>query len=173
MNNRPDIKLKQKGTERVIILFSSIFFIASIAFSIFSYLRSPEIIPIHFAADGTPNNYGSRITLFIIPVIATVLFFGLMALSRHPKMYNYPQKITADNAETIYRSGSRMMLALNGCLMLIFFLIELEMYRGIRNKHLPFHWWEFALITIVPVVVPILISGKQFAKKKQAPETRQ
>jgi uncharacterized membrane protein len=166
MNNRPDIKLTQKGTERVIILFSSIFFIASIAFSIFSYLRSPEIIPIHFAADGAPDNYGSRISLFIIPAIATVLFFGLKALSRHPKIYNYPQKITEDNAATIYRSGSRMILALNGCLMLIFFLIELEMYRGVRNKHLPFHWWEFALITIVPIVIPILISWKQFSKKK-------
>jgi uncharacterized membrane protein len=166
MNNRPDIKLTQKGTERVIILFSSIFFIATIAFSIFSYLRSPEIIPIHFAADGTPNNYGSRISLFIMPAIAIVLFFGLNALSRHPKFYNYTQKITADNAETIYRSSSRMILALNGCLMLIFFLIELEMYRGVRNKHLPFHWWEFAFITIVPIAIPIIISRKQFSKKK-------
>ena len=166
MSNRPDIKLTQRGTERVIILFSSIFFMASIAFSIFSYLRSPEIIPIHFAADGTPNNYGSRLTLFIIPAIAVVLFFGLNALSRHPKIYNYSQKITVDNAETIYRSGSRMILALNGCLMLIFFIIELEMYRGVRNRHLPFHWWEFAFITIVPIAIPIIISWKQFSKKK-------
>lgn len=166
MSNRPDIKLPQKGTERVIILFSSIFFIANVAFSIFSYLRSPEIIPVHFAADGTPDKYGSRSLFFIMPAIATVLFFGLNALSRHPKIYNYPQKITIDNAATIYRSGSRMILALNGCLMLIFFLIELEMYRGVRNKQLPFHWWEFALITIVPIAIPILISWKQFSKKK-------
>lgn len=167
MSNRPDIKLPQKGTERVIILFSSIFFIAGIIFSIFSYLRSPEIIPMHFTAGGTPDNYGSRTSLFIIPAISAVLFFGLNALSRHPKMYNYPQKITADNAETVYRSGSGMILALNGCLMLILFLIELEMYRGVRNKHLPFHWWEFAFITIVPIAVPVIFSWKQFPGRQK------
>jgi uncharacterized membrane protein len=166
MSSQPDITITRKGTERVIILFSSILFIANIAFSIFSYFRCPEIIPTHFAADGTPDQHGSKILLFLMPAIATILFFGLNALSRHPKIYNYPQKITEDNAEVVYKNGAKMMLALNGCLMLIFLLIELEMYRGARNKQLPFHWWEFAFIIIVPIVVPIVISWKQFSKKK-------
>lgn len=66
---------------------------------LFYHPQLPAKIPIHFAADGTPNGWdskGSLIALFFVALGINVLFYlpilSMRWLSEHPAMLNIPRK---------------------------------------------------------------------------------
>ncbi|WP_262149380.1 DUF1648 domain-containing protein [Chryseobacterium foetidum] len=79
---------------------STVFFIASIlllsfiwGFTIFSYSNLPEIVPTHFAVNGTVNGENHKNTIWFLPVIGSFLFLLLAGIPRNPEspMLNVPQ----------------------------------------------------------------------------------
>lgn len=65
------------------------------AVSAIQYPTLPQSIPTHFGFDGNADSYGSKLTLFTIPAIATALFFLLKYLSGNPDspLLNIPDKM--------------------------------------------------------------------------------
>lgn len=79
---------------------SAVFFVANIlllsficGYTVFSYSNLPEIVPTHFAVNGTVNGENHKKTIWFLPVIATFLFLLLTGLSRNPEspLLNVPQ----------------------------------------------------------------------------------
>jgi uncharacterized membrane protein YphA (DoxX/SURF4 family) len=62
-----------------------------------SWARLPERIPTHFDLWGLPNGFGPKSGIWTLPVIATVLYVGLTFVSRFPRTFNYPVKLTDEN----------------------------------------------------------------------------
>ena len=64
-------------------------------FSILEYFSLPERIPLHFDIDGKPDSDGSKITIFIGAVIATIIYFFSRFLSQNPdsKLSNIPAEM--------------------------------------------------------------------------------
>lgn len=75
-----------------------------------SYSRLPETIPIHFNLAGQADGWGPRSSIFVLVGICTVLTVGIVLLSRHPQIFNYPFEITGGNAQAVYREGERMLI---------------------------------------------------------------
>lgn len=92
------------------------------------FLCLPDIIPTHFNDSGKADNYGNKSGIFILPVLATILYLGLTQLSRHPRIFNYPLRITVDNARQQYTIATRMIRFLKLSVLVIFTLVILFTY---------------------------------------------
>ncbi len=46
-------------------------------YSLYCYKIFPESIPVHFNFSGEPDSYGSKLTLVLLPIISTFVFFVL------------------------------------------------------------------------------------------------
>ncbi|AEV17031.1 hypothetical protein TCCBUS3UF1_19930 [Thermus sp. CCB_US3_UF1] len=51
------------------------------AFTLFAYLRLPERIPVHWNAQGEVDRWGSRLEVFLLPLLLTLLVYPLLALA--------------------------------------------------------------------------------------------
>lgn len=83
----------------------------------------PDQVPRHFGADGLPTAWSGKGIVWLLPVIGLITFVKIAILSYFPHIYNYPTTVTAENAERLYRLGSRMMRLLNTILVYIFLYI--------------------------------------------------
>ncbi len=100
------------------------------------YTALPETIPIHYGIDGQPDGYGPRWTVWILPAIGLVTYIGLAILTRFPHIYNYPVKITAENAESQYRMVCRFIRVLNTVIAGLFTYLtfaDIQTALGVQN----------------------------------------
>lgn len=88
-----------------------------------SYNKLPEIIPSHFNPSGQPDDTSNKNFIFILPVIGTFVFFLLTVLQNYPYTFNYPVKITADNAMKQYTNAIKMIRYLKLIILVVFGLI--------------------------------------------------
>jgi Protein of unknown function (DUF1648) len=59
--------------------------------------RMPREVPTHFNGLGTPDAYGDKTELLIVPVIALFLYAMISTLSFFPQLFNYPVTVTDQN----------------------------------------------------------------------------
>ena len=163
MNSRPKIKVPltktDKFTEKLSLLL--LFFIW--AFTIFSYVKLPEIVPIHFDASGRPDSYGSKWTLFVLPLVASILYAGMSYLNKYPWIFNYMVQITEKNAESQYSAATRMIRVLKCSMMLIFGIIALYSYWTANGESDVAGWWFLPLILgiiFIPLIYLFVKSSK-------------
>ena len=93
--------------------------------TIWSLFYLPAIIPVHFNGAGTPDRYGEKGSLVVLPLVASVLFGVITALSKFPHILNYPTEITPANAPNHYRAAIRLMRGLKIVMVLLFLLLVL------------------------------------------------
>ncbi len=98
-----------------------------------------------------------------MPIIATLLYFGLTKLNQHPHTFNYINSITEDNAEQQYTIMTRMLRILKIALLIIFSYIILFTYlttigftNGLGVGFLPF--------TLGVALIPIIFYIRQSLK---------
>lgn len=84
------------------------------------YPNLPDIIPIHYGADGKADGFGAKHTIFLLPVVGVLLYVGLTYLNRYPHHFNYPHRITPENKEKSYRTAQSMISALKTLITIIF-----------------------------------------------------
>lgn len=73
----------------------------------------PDKIPIHFDLQGNADRYGSKSSLMWLALLSTCTVLGLILLSRFPHYFNYPTKITAENAAFEYQKGKTVIAIVN------------------------------------------------------------
>jgi len=57
----------------------------------------PERIPTHFLAAGAPDGYGPKAAIWFLPAISIFLYLLLTVVTRFPRSFNYPVKVTDEN----------------------------------------------------------------------------
>lgn len=120
------------------------------------YFQLPEIITTHYGIDGKPNDWGSKNSIFILPVISTILYIGLTILNRFPHIFNYPVKVTPDNFVQLYIRYTRIIRVMKLVIILIFIFIEWQVCKVEGDGALPV--WFMMLIIGVPVVLPVILA---------------
>ena len=93
-------------TLEVLGVLGVLFIVGSLAFS---WSSVPDTIPTHFNAAGQANAYGSKDTLFTLPAITVVLYVLLTVVGFFPYIFNFPWRITEQNAEAQYRLAHTML----------------------------------------------------------------
>lgn len=150
MTARPKIKPDLTGADRMLNAVGWAALLILWAMVLFNYNATPDTIPTHFNTAGEADAHGDKTTLLVVCAIATVLFIGLLILNRYPYLFNYTANITEDNAAAHYALATRMIRAMNICMMVIFIIVAFAMQNGHKN----FMGWLIASIafTLVPVV---------------------
>lgn len=73
------------------------------------YSDLPDTIPTHFNAAGEADDYGPKITIWLLPLIGLGLYVALTLINRQPQIFNYPVKITPENAGRQYQLATRLI----------------------------------------------------------------
>lgn len=152
-----------QGTDRLIEALCIGLIVGFWAFAWYAYSTVPEIIPTHFNASGKPDAEGSRSTIWILPAITTLSYILLVLFNRVPHIFNYPVKITEDNAAFQYGNATRMIRVLNLILIAMFFIIGVIMYRVAMGKM----EGTGTMVILVAVVLPIVPVFYYFNKARK------
>jgi hypothetical protein len=72
----------------------------------------PERVPVHFGPSGRVDAWGGRSSMLLLPLVGTTLYVVSTALERFPHIYNYPVRVTDQNAATLYLLGRKLVLGI-------------------------------------------------------------
>lgn len=163
MESRPQIPIQLTPRDRTVSFTSSVMFTATWIIPFMAITRLPEQVPVHFNAMNEADGYGSKASLFLLPVIATFVFVLLAVVGRKPEALNYPVPITNENASYQYLLATRILLVLRLVTMLIFATIELQIiHPGFHRAIGP--WFLPAAVAVIFAPVTYLVA-KSVRKK--------
>lgn len=129
------------------------------------YSTLPQTIPVHFNAHGNPDDFGSKATLLLLPIIATLIFTGLTTLNKYPHRFNYMVTITEQNAQQQYSAATRLMRYVKLAVVAVFSYILVFTYLNIKGIVHGLGGW-FLPIVVAAFCIPIGISI-WYTKKQQ------
>jgi len=142
--SRPNIKVKLQSFDHVVEAMGIIALIVLIALPFVYYSDLPDIIPSHFGASGKADGFSNKKFIWLLPILGTVMYYGMYRLNQYPHLFNFPQKVTEENAERLYTTASRMIRVLNVSIVCVFAIIThatiqtaLEKQNGLGSWFIP------------------------------------
>lgn len=155
MKERPKIKPQLSMMDKICEVITLAILLAIWICLIVNYSKLPETIPVHFNASGVADGFGEKKSIFSLPIVATVMFFGLFLLSRFPRILNYPKKITEENAYVQYLYATRLVRYLNFALVVIFGYLILASILNAQGSADGLGVW-FTPLMLVLLFVPLI-----------------
>lgn len=146
MTKRPKIKLQLTIIDRIFEIATLIILLMTWILIVVSYTKLPDIVPTHFNALGEVDDFGGKRSILTLPVIATVMYIGLIVLNQFPHIFNYPKNITEENAFIQYVYATRLVRYLNFIVVLIFGYFTLETIRNANGNMDGLGIWSLPLI---------------------------
>ena len=165
MEARPKLKLTLSPLDNTLELTGKIFLFFMWSLTLYIFIKLPTTIPTHFNASGKADNYGNKMTLLILPLIATIIYFAITQLNKQSHILNYMTTITKENAEKEYTGATRFLRFLKLVILLIFSLIILLtsfISSGVTDG---LGFW-FLPMTFSLLLIPTVVSISQSFKKK-------
>ena len=107
--SRPRIKLVWNGFDWAIEVLSISCLTVLLLITASNYGLLPDQVPNHFNWYGQPDSWTGRGSVWILPVVAFLLYGALTIINRFPYTFNYPVKITDENALRQYRIATRLI----------------------------------------------------------------
>jgi len=92
------------------------------SYTLLNFNKLPKIIPIHFGFDGMPDNFGSKYFIFLLPILALLLYFFLGYNVK--EINNYPVEITKENKDAQLVIGILAVKTIIAYVLFIFFTFQ-------------------------------------------------
>lgn len=159
MDTRPKIKLELSTSDKVVEIAGWLLVAATCVLVLGNYNRLPDVIPTHFDATGEVNAYGRKSAVLTLPLVSTALFLVLTILNKFPHLFNFPARITPDNALRQYTYATRLLRYLKLTLVLVFGLIAYHTIQIAVGNTPPKSTWflPFSLLLIFTPVVFFIV----------------
>ncbi len=153
--NRPKIRIEWQSADWLVegLAFSGLLLLFLLPAVYYADL--PEVIPQHFDGAGTADGFGPKSVMWWLPGIGLMLYLVLTVLNRMPHIFNYPVKITPENAERQYTLATRLLRALKTVVMILFAYLAWGMISVALNKTTGLHpvlLWGFILGILAALV---------------------
>ncbi|MGC4377831.1 DUF1648 domain-containing protein [Fictibacillus sp. Mic-4] len=129
MNKRPVLSIPKTALEKVLDAISILVIIATFCYLLYVWNDLPEQIPRHFDFAGRPDGWGTKRTIWIMPIVASVVFVFIFTLCKFPHVFNYPVEITEENAPRLYLLSRKMLCTINFEIVLFLSMILWEIIR--------------------------------------------
>lgn len=117
---RPNIKIPLQTTDWILEIIAVLGLVALIAYPLLQYGMLPETMPTHFNFAGEADAFGGKATIFTLPIIGVLLYFFFGFMGRFTHRFNYPVKITAENAAVQYSTSLKVMRILKAIILCFF-----------------------------------------------------
>jgi len=153
MNTNPKIKVKPTPFTKQLEIAN--YFLISVFWIVTSlaYKHLPDEIPTHYNGLGEVDAYGHKITIFLLPIIASILFIVLTITAKKPHTFNYSETITTENVDAHYKNAMRFMQTLNLFVLLIFIFIDYKTIQIAFNKSESLGVWFLPISGIIAVLI--------------------
>ena len=159
--SRPKINVEKNFVD-VCLEFMGLSVIALLWIIVFiKYDSMPQEIPMHYDIVGNVDRYGSRLDLFWIAGWATFMYVVIWFLAKFPHIFNYPIKITENNAESQYRLSLRLVRFLNLWVALIMFSITLLIVTGHNSYKAVSYITLSSVVGFVVVMIWYVVKAKR------------
>jgi uncharacterized membrane protein len=119
-SERPRIHIPLQSFDYLLEILAALGLLALLGLSTYYYGQLPEQVPSHFGPDGLPDKYGSKNSLWLLPILGSVIFVLMTYVNRRPDWFNYPVKITDENARSQYTMASRLIRVLKASVTILF-----------------------------------------------------
>lgn len=156
-NNRPKIQVPFQSIDIVLECISIALILIMWLLIIKEYSTLPETIASHFNANGEPDGYSNKTFIFLIPLIAIVMYLGLFILNRYPHIHNYMVNITEANALKNYRFSTKIVRVFNTLSMILFTYITYHIIESAKGQSLSMGSWYLPIVLGISVILPIWI----------------
>jgi len=159
--DRPVIKPGMEPIDWILEILAIITMLSFLGFMLYHYTSLPETIPTHFNAAGEPDAYGGKINLLLLPAIVLVVYSLLTLFSRIPEKFNYPVRITQQNARVQYTMGLRMIRIMKLGIAILFFIIAYRIVMATFGRTSGLGSWLIPLylgIILIPVIVYFILA---------------
>ncbi|MBL7137312.1 MAG: DUF1648 domain-containing protein [Bacteroidales bacterium] len=153
---RPIIRPEMGPADLILEILAIVSLLGFIGFTLYFISRLPDSVPTHFDASGKPDDFGSKASLWMLPVVALVLYAILSLVSRIPEKFNYPVKITQANARRQYTLGVRLIRCLKLAMILMFFFISYKTVMVAQANSGGLGIWFFPVLIGI-ILIPIII----------------
>lgn len=127
----------------------------------------PDKIPTHFDFAGKIDSYGSKSSLWGLPLVASIIIIGISILNRFPHIFNYPTTIKPTNAHSLYASATRLLRVLKWSVAIIFLFIEIMVIQKATGSNANFGRWimpTVLFIVFIPTIIFLIYISKQRLK---------
>jgi uncharacterized membrane protein len=132
MSQRPLIATRHTQIGTALDLMGMIGLIVSFVIAILAWSSLPEIIPVHFGLNGQADGWGNKAIFWIFPFLNLVVFGSFTWLRRYPHTFNYPVRITAQNAQIQYQIAINLLNWLKTEFVWLFVYIEWQIINSSR-----------------------------------------
>lgn len=153
---QPKIKFDFEPPDLILEIVGAIgiLFLIGTPSNYYDYL--PDIIPQHYNLQGEADGFGTKGFIWILPGLGLLLYFGLSILNKYPNIFNYPQKITPENARAQYKIATRLIRLLNTTIVWIFCYLSFSTIQSALG-HQSGPGKYFTLVFLVLILGPISI----------------
>ncbi len=124
MEKRPRIPIKLEFIDYLFEVAGAIGLACLIIIPIYFYNDLPDQIPKHFNIHGEVDAYGSSEGIWTLLLIGIIIYVGLTIINKYPHIFNYPTKVTAENAKRLYLLGTRTIRLLKALFLFLFVFLE-------------------------------------------------
>lgn len=118
--SKPVVELERNNIDNTLSIIGWVMLVVLWVIPLAYWTELPEILPVHFNFNGTPDSFGGRTSIWFLPVLASILVSVFSFLNKVPHMFNYPVQITMQNASRLYALGIRMINLIK--LLIVFWL---------------------------------------------------
>jgi uncharacterized membrane protein len=132
--------------------------------AVYYHRTLPSIVPTHFNGAGQVDAHGPKGTIFILPIVGSVLFASMTVLNKFPHIFNYPVTITAANAPAQYALATRLLRFLKLSIVALFCALVAFIHRATIGEAGGIPGWFLPLI----IGVCLLPTGYYLYKTFQA-----
>lgn len=166
-SNRPKLDLPPNPTDRLLQQLVWTGVAVCWVYAFFSYRRLPATIPLHYNIHGEIDGYGSKMMLWLLPVLLTFIIGFMSWLNKYPHWFNYPVTITTENAEQHYRAGVRLLTGVQLAVVVIFLVILHSIIPDAHTGESSLHGWVIPLVIALPLL-PVAIYFREIFRKNQS-----
>ena len=165
MERRPRIKLMHTTIDKVIEIIAGFSLFVVWGLIILNYSSLPDIIPIHFNGAGEADRFEEKTKIWNLPIVASVFFVVLSIINRFPHVFNYPTKITKENAQKQYSTATRLIRCIKLIFIVIFGLVEFKTIQIATGQTNGLGTWFFPFVLAI-VIIPIIYFYGKLTKQK-------
>jgi uncharacterized membrane protein len=133
-NPRPVISL---GLSPVLVageLAAAIAILLAVLIIVHFWAVLPDRIPTHFGFSGQPDAWGDKVMIWLLPAVAAIIFVVFAVVSRYPHAFNYPVRITDENAQRQYLLAKSLLVWLKAEICWLFaFIVRQQIIVALGN----------------------------------------
>jgi len=161
--NRPMVRPEMMPIDWLFEAIALVGLMILLGFVIYYYPRLPETIPSHFNAAGTPDEYASKASFWMLPGVEIFIYVLLSLIVLVPHQFNFTVKITQENALRQYTFAIRLIRYLKAAITWIFFYITLATTRVVAHKDSGLGLWFLPAIfggILLPLIIYFIVANR-------------